>query len=87
MSVLERGPLPEKRKSREVLSPRLYPLVEKVLAGINIDDFNIEQTRRFGNALLRARDLWSDQYRGGRRYSDRETAQVTGLVRRTGGAK
>lgn len=60
---------PEKREGRVRLSPR-SPLIENMLAGISIDDFDIDETRRFGNALLRARDTWADANRKGRRYSD-----------------
>jgi hypothetical protein len=41
-----------------------------MLASISIEGFSIDETRRFGNALLRARNTWADQYRKGRRYSD-----------------
>lgn len=65
---------PEKREGRVRLSPR-GPQIESLLAGISIDGFNIEETRRWGNALLAARDVWSGKYRHGRRYSDIETAR------------
>jgi hypothetical protein len=60
---------PEKREGRVRLSPR-SPLIENMLAGISIDDCDIEETRRFGNALMRARDAWADENRKKRRYSD-----------------
>ena len=60
---------PEKREGRVRLSVR-DPLIENMLAGISIEDFDIEETRRFGNALLRARAAWADENRNGRRYSD-----------------
>lgn len=60
---------PEKREGRARLSVR-DPLIENMLASISIEGFNIDQTRRFGNALLRARDAWADENRKGRRYSD-----------------
>ena len=53
---------PEKRKDRAVLSPR-GPLIETALACINFDGFNIDETRRFGNALLAARDHWANMNR------------------------
>lgn len=65
---------PEKRKARSVLSPK-GPLIETALACINFDGFDIDETRRFGNALLAARKEWADKNRNGRRYSDKETAQ------------
>lgn len=65
---------PDVRKARPVLSPK-GPLIETALASINFDGFDIAETRRFGNALLAARDHWADINRNGRRYSDKETAQ------------
>jgi hypothetical protein len=61
---------PEKREGRARLSVRGPQFLESMLAGISIEGFNVEETRRFGNALLRARDDWARQYRGGKRYSD-----------------
>ena len=60
---------PKKREGRARLSVR-DPLIENMLASISIEGFDIDETRRFGNALLRARNVWADQYRKGRRYSD-----------------
>ncbi len=60
---------PEKREGRARLSVR-DPLIENMLASISIEGFDIDETRHFGNALLRARNAWADQYRKGRRYSD-----------------
>lgn len=50
------------------------PLVEQTLLGSNLplDANHLEDARRWGNALLRARDAWADSNRQGRRYSDRE---------------
>lgn len=61
---------PEKREGRVRLSVRGPHFLENMLAGISIEGFNIEETRRFGNALLRARDAWAQENRNGRRYSD-----------------
>lgn len=58
------------------------PLIEQTLLGSNLplDGSYLEDARRWGNALLKARDAWADLNRHGRRYSDRE---ATGsLVRR-----
>lgn len=60
---------PEKREGRARLSVR-DPLIENMLASISIEGFDIDETRRFGNALLRARNAWADENRKGRRYSD-----------------
>lgn len=80
---LERGtPAPERREGRARLSVR-DPRLDSVLGSICIDGFNIDETRRWGNSLLHARDQWADLNRGGRRYSDRDTAQAqNSLVRR-----
>jgi len=78
---------PEKRKDRAVLSPR-GPFIETALASIQFDDYDIDGTRRFGNALLAARDTWADANRNGRRYSDKETARFRNSLAaaRKGGA-
>jgi len=81
MSATGRGlPTPERHEGRARLSVR-DPRIETLLGGISIEGFNLEQTRTWGNALLRARDNWADRNRKGRRYSDRETAERNGLVR------
>lgn len=79
---------PEKREGRPRLSVRGPQFLESMLAGISIDGFDVEETRRFGNALLRARDDWARQYRGGKHYSD-ETAdrQRNSLGWQNGGRK
>lgn len=87
MALLATGnATPEKREGRVRLSPRRPQFIESMLAGISIDGFDIDETRRFGNALLRARDAWADRYRAGRRYSD-DTAdrQPNSLGYRKGG--
>lgn len=50
------------------------PLVEQTIAGsnINLDPNDLEEVRRWGNSIRRARDAWSDLNRNGLRYSDRE---------------
>lgn len=60
---------PEKREGRVRLSPR-GPRIESLLGGIQFDGWNVEETRRFGNAMLAARDAWADKYRFGKRYPD-----------------
>ena len=75
---------PKKREGRARLSPR-GPLIETLLGGIQFDGFDIEQTRRFGNALLAARNKWADTHRHGRRHSDAEYARQNGSLIRKGG--
>ena len=84
MKTLYTGDRPQTRKDRAKLSPR-GPVIENMLAGISITDFDIEQTRRFGNALLAARNKWADTHRHGRRYSDAEYARQNGSLIRKGG--
>lgn len=52
------------------------PLVEQTLLASNvpIDAPILEDARRWGNSLLKARDAWADLNRHGRRYSDRDAA-------------
>ena len=69
MDLQEGDRTPEVRRERPRLAPRA-PLIELALAGFNFDGFNVEETRRFGNALLRERNKWADEHRHGRRYSD-----------------
>ncbi len=80
----ERATQPKMRKSRTVLTARLSGTVEHALAGITVklDDPDIEDARRFGNALLLARDAWADRERFGRRYAERD---VGPLVRKAHG--
>lgn len=77
---------PERNGGRNRLSVR-NPRVENWLAAFNLDGINIEETRTFSNALLKARDDWADQNRFGRRYSDQQEARALGLVRQTGGGR
>ena len=58
------------------------PLTEQTLLASNIplDGPNIENVRRWGNDLIKARDAWADSNRSGRRYSDREASGP--LIRR-----
>jgi len=87
MGTGERGTLtPEMRKGRDTLTVR-NPFIETCLAVQNLDGVNIGEVTRFGNAILHARNLWADEHRHGRRYSDRQTAQAkaSGLRPRGGG--
>ena len=65
---------PEKREGHMLLTAR-SPRIENLLGGIHFDGFDLEQARRFGNALLRARDARADRNRHGRRYSEVETSR------------
>ncbi len=60
---------PQKLRGRATLTVR-NPLVDSALAAAHFDGETIQEAARWGNALLRARDAWADQYRKGRRYSD-----------------
>lgn len=86
--VVQNGTRPnrEGRGGRGILAPR-PTATESLLAGIHFDGFDIHETRRFANALVRERDRWADVNRHGRRYSDRETATYrrNALARRDGG--
>lgn len=88
MAALEPGKAPRKQSEpRKRLSARGVR-IEALLGGIQFDGFDIEETRRFGNALLVARDLWADRNRHGLRYSDREAARLNNrLARAKGGAR
>ena len=82
--ALERGqPAPERREGRERLSIR-DPRIETMLAGISVPEDTLPKVRSWSNALMIARDLWADQNRRGRRYSDRETAQARNSLARGG---
>lgn len=76
------GATAHKREGGRVTLAVRNPLVEQTLLGSNIplDATHLEDARRWGNALLMARDAWADSNRHGRRYSDREAAGS--LVRR-----
>lgn len=56
--------IPSPRKGEKVAKPVLglgnlhYPLVETTLAAITFNPSNIDETRRFGNALYREADAW-----------------------------
>ena len=77
---------PDKRK-RGTLAPR-FVRTENMLAGIQgIEDYNIDEIRRFSNSLIAARDAWADQNRCGRRYSDAQEARTFGTVLKSGGAR
>lgn len=78
------GHTSRKSEGRATLGVR-DPIISASLEAIAFDGFDIEQTRRFGNALLRARNEWADKNRHGRRYSDIDTARRNSLVR--GGVK
>jgi hypothetical protein len=80
MLVLGGAPAPKRHEGRNRLTVR-DPRLEVMLAGISIEGDTLEETRRWGNSLLRSRDVWADKNRCGRRYSDREAAQRNGLVR------
>ena len=52
MRAQERGlPTPERHRGRERLTVR-SPEIERALAGINFDGFDVAETRQFGNRLL-----------------------------------
>ena len=78
---------PEKLKGRATLTlPN--PLFVSALGGGNFDKENIQQAAVWGNALLRARDLWAREYRNGRRDCDTEPArQQNSLAWQNGGRK
>ena len=46
------------------------PLIESALQAANFDENDIQQAALWGNVMLRDRDDWARQYRGGKRYSD-----------------
>lgn len=76
------SPAPERREGRVRLTVR-DPRFETLLAGRDLGEDDIDHLRHWGQALLRARDAWADTNRGGRRYSDSETARhQNSLVRR-----
>lgn len=63
---------------RKLLTSR-NPLTEQTLqaSNISLDGHSLEAVRRWGNALLKARDAWADSNRHGRRYSDRDAPGET----------
>ena len=77
---------PDKRK-RGTLAPR-FARTENMLAGIpDIENCNVDEVRRFSNALIVERDAWADENRCGRRYSDAQEARTFGTVSKSGGAR
>ena len=58
------------------------PLTEQTLQAskVSLDGHTLENVRRWGNDLIKARDAWADSNRSGRRYSDREASGP--LIRR-----
>lgn len=68
------GATAHKRLGGRVTLAVRNPLVEQTLLGSNLplDANHLEDARRWGNALLKARDAWAASNRQGRRYSDRE---------------
>ncbi len=69
------GESPPKGKGRKTLCVR-DPIISASLAAYAFDDYDVEETRRFGNALLASRNAWADRHRNGRRYSDKATARL-----------
>lgn len=59
----------QKLRGRATLKPR-NPLIESALQAANFDNTDVQQAALWGNVLLRDRDDWARQYRGGKRYSD-----------------
>jgi hypothetical protein len=59
----------QKLRGRATLTLR-YPLIESALHAADFDENDIQQAALWGNVLLRARDDWARQCRGGKRYSD-----------------
>lgn len=74
----------EGREGRERLTARPFAVIENTLASITFDGFDIQESRRWGNALMRARENWADIHRHGRRYSDVETARANNSLVRKG---
>ena len=87
MAQTATGHPPDNKEKRRTLAPR-FPRVENMLAGIsNIECCNLDEIRRFSNALVAARDEWADQNRCGRRYSDAQEVRTFGTVLKSGGAR
>ena len=57
MLHLEGNRTPEMRRGRERLTAR-HPRIEQALASLALDDFDIADTRRFGNDLQAHADAW-----------------------------
>lgn len=74
---------PEKREARKLLTAH-RPRIEALLGGMQFDGFDIEETRRFGNALIALRDAWADTNRHGLGFSDIETARFNNRLARQG---
>lgn len=52
------SPVPERREGRVRLSVR-DPQIEKLLAGLNFDNADIERLRRIGKVLWSQRNTWT----------------------------
>ena len=78
---------PLNERKRGTLAPR-FARTENLLAGIpDIENCDLEEVRRFSNALIAARDAWADANRCGRRYSDAQEARTFGTVFKNGGPR
>lgn len=80
MSPPEGERTPEMRQGRARLSVR-DPDIEKALAGLNFDVFNIAETRRWGNSLAAAARLHQVGKIGNdkRRLSKADAARLLGM--------
>lgn len=58
MRCLEGDRTPEMRRGRERLTVR-NPRVDSAVAGLAIDDEDVAEARRFGNAVLASFNRWS----------------------------
>lgn len=75
----------QRLRGRATLTLR-NPLIESALQAANFDDNAIQQATIWGNVLLRERDDWAQQYRGGKRYSDATAERpLSSLTRQNGG--
>ena len=87
MAQTTTGHPPDNKEKRRTLAPRFHR-AENMLAGIQgIEDRNVDEIRRFSNALITARDAWADRERFDRRYSDAQEARTFGTVLKSGGAR
>ena len=78
---------PNNERGRSTLALRPQR-TENLLASIpGIQARNIDEIRRFSNALIAARDAWADENRCGRRYSDAQEARTFGTVFKSSGAR
>lgn len=75
MASIRTGVRPHKQEGRTTLTVRPPHYIESALAAGNFDPDCVAHATCWGNAMLAARDLWADQNRHGRRYSDVETAR------------